>query len=130
MMTTTASSTFRRALEEHLSALQGKDLVRFAATLGDDATVIDGAGRIVRGTDRVLRSYAAWFADADPWTFAYELLLVHEIGRAGLALIDVTYKQVPGATPTRFLLSLLFEQEPGGAWKFIYDQNTPRTTAA
>ncbi|HTJ27446.1 MAG TPA: nuclear transport factor 2 family protein [Candidatus Limnocylindria bacterium] len=130
MTTTEDTTTFRRALDEHLGAIQTKNLVRFAATLGDNVTVVDGAGGIVQGTDRVLRSHAAWFADADPWTFAYEVQYLRDLGTAGLALIDVTYRQTPEATPSRFLLSLVFVRESDGTWKFVYDQNTSRPNAA
>jgi ketosteroid isomerase-like protein len=130
MTTTEDATTFRRALDQHLDAIQNKDLVRFAGTLGENVTVVDGAGTIVQGTDRVLRSHAAWFAAVDPWEFAYELLYLRDLGTAGLALIDVTYRSNPDAVPSRFLLSLIFTRESDGTWKFVYDQNTARRNAA
>jgi uncharacterized protein (TIGR02246 family) len=130
MTTTHETTTFRRALDEHLGAIQSKDLVRFASTLGDNVTVVDGAGRITQGTDRVLRSHAAWFADPDPWTFAYDVMYLRDLGTAGLALIDVTYHQRPEAPPSRFLLSLVFVRESDGTWRFVYDQNTAHQNAA
>jgi ketosteroid isomerase-like protein len=120
-----ATSAFREALDEHLAALQARDAARFAATLGDDAAVVDGGGAITRGTDAVLRSHAEWFDAPEPWTFAYELVLARETPTAGLALIDVTYRHTPDAEPARFLLSLVFERGADGAYKLVYDQNTP-----
>jgi ketosteroid isomerase-like protein len=120
-----ATTSFRAALDEHLSALQARDIDRFAATLGDDAAVVDGAGAIKRGTDAVLRSHAEWFAMPEPWTFAYELVFTRETPSSGLALIDCTYRHTPDAEPARFLLSLVFERDARGTYKFVYDQNTP-----
>lgn len=117
--------TFREALDEHLSALQARDVRRFSATFGDDVSAVDGRGRITRGTDAVLRSHTEWFAAREPWTFDYEPVLTREGAGMALALIEVTYREGPAAPPTRFLLSLVFEREPNGAWKFVFDQNTP-----
>lgn len=122
-MTSATASGLRAALDEHLSALRAKDAARFGATLGADVAVVDGKGRITRGTEAVLRSHAEWFAAPEPWTFDYEVLLTREA--AGLALVDVTYRHTPDAAPARFLLSLVFERDAGGGWKFVYDQNTP-----
>ncbi|HEX3463218.1 MAG TPA: nuclear transport factor 2 family protein [Candidatus Elarobacter sp.] len=120
----TTASAFRAALDEHLAALQARDADRFAATLGDDVVVIDGGGAITRGTDAVLRSHAEWFGSPDPWTFDYDVLLTRETASAGLSVIDVTYRHTPDAEPARFLLSLVFERDDQGTFKFVYDQNT------
>ena len=117
--------TFRAALDEHLAALCARDVDRFAATLGDDAIVVDGAGELKRGTGAVLQSHAEWFRMAEPWTFAYDVVFTRETPSSGLALLDVTYRHTPDAAPSRFLLSLVFERDATGAFKFVYDQNTP-----
>ena len=122
--TVTAGATFCEALEEHLGALQARDADRFAATLGDEVVVVDGKGAITRGSETVLASHAAWFADPAAWSFAYEVVLTRELATAALALLDVTYRHTPQSTPSRFLLSLLFARDASGAWKFVYDQNT------
>lgn len=125
-MTATASGTFHDALEEHLNALQAKDVERFGNTLGDDVIVVDGKGALVRGTDAVCTSHAEWFRMADPWRFNYDVVFTRELGAsAGLALLDVTYRHTPDAQPARFMLSLVFERETSGRWSFVYDQNTP-----
>jgi ketosteroid isomerase-like protein len=118
------AQTVREALDEHLGALQARDVDRFAVTLGSDAAVVDGAGAIVRGTDAVLASHAAWFAVPHAWTFDYDVVFTREMGDAGLALIDVKYREMPDAAPARFLLSLVFERDDDGTLKFVYDQNT------
>ncbi|HEY0615546.1 MAG TPA: nuclear transport factor 2 family protein [Candidatus Elarobacter sp.] len=124
-MNAPAVSAFRDALDEHLGALRARDVDRFAATLGTDAAVVDGAGVLTRGTAEVLRSHAEWFRSPDPWTFDYEVIFARETASAGLALIEATYRHTPDAEPARFLLSLVFERDAAGAFTFVYDQNTP-----
>jgi uncharacterized protein (TIGR02246 family) len=123
-------TSFPDALREHLGALQARDAERFAATLGRDVVVIDGRGSLRSGTGAVVAAHAEWFASSDSWTFAYEIVITREFTGAGLALLDVTYRARPGAPPNRFLLSLVFEREPDGSWKFVYDQNTTLDSAA
>ena len=117
--------TFRAALDEHLGALRARDADRFAATLGDHVAVVDGGGVITRGTAEVLRSHAEWFASPDRWVFDYRIVMTRETPSSGLAVLDVTYRHTPDGEPARFLLSLLFERDAEGAFKFVYDQNTP-----
>jgi ketosteroid isomerase-like protein len=130
MTSETGHPSFADGLREHLDALRARDAARFGATLGSDVTVVDGGGTIARGRDAVLRSHAEWFASSDDWSFDYDVIFSRELGGAGLALIDVTYRQTPSADPARFLLSLLFARDENGAWKFVYDQNTPRASKA
>lgn len=125
MSTVVAPPAFGDALREHLDALCARDVERFAATLGDDVVVVDGAGTLTRGTTEVLRSHAEWFASPDPWRFDYELVFARGTMLSGLALLRVTYRQSAEATPARFLLSLVFERDADGAFRFVYDQNTP-----
>jgi uncharacterized protein (TIGR02246 family) len=120
---------FSEGLHEHLDALQAKDLARFAATLGDDVTVIDGRGGRTHGTASVLQSHAEWFAAAEPWTFEYGVIFTRVFDGAALALIDVTYRHTPDTVPARFVLSLVFARDAAGSWKFVYDQNTPLPNA-
>jgi len=120
-----AETAFRDALDEHLAALQARDVARFAATLGEDVVVVDGGGEIKRGTEAVLDSHAEWFALPVRWRFDYEVVLTRETASSGLALLRVTYTHEPGAEAVRFLLSLVFERDEGEVFKFVYDQNTP-----
>ena len=124
-MTAASATSFRAALDEHLGALQARDVERFGATLGDDVVVVDGAGTLTRGAGAVLRSHAEWFGSPDLWTFEYETVFARETASSGLALIVVTYRHTPAAEPARFLLSLVFERGADGSFKFVYDQNTP-----
>ena len=119
-------TAFRAVLDEHLGAVRNRHVIRFAATLGEDAMVVDGSGRIVRGTDAVLRSHAEWFALEDEWTFDYEVMETRVSARSGIAVLRVAYRHGDGK-PVRFLLSLVFERGDDGAYRFVYDQNTPLT---
>ena len=121
------TATFQAALDEHLAALQARDAERFAATLGNDVVVVDGRGTTTRGTDAVLRSHADWFAAAEQWSFLYRIVFTRETAMSGLALLEVTYRHTPQADASRFLLSLVFERDASGAFRFVYDQNTPLT---
>jgi uncharacterized protein (TIGR02246 family) len=118
---------FRAALAEHLGALEAKDAARFATTLGRDVVVVDGRGNRTSGTERVLQSHVDWFALPE-WTFDYDVIFTRTFDGAALALIEVVYRHTPLAEPANFLLSLVFERDGEGAWKFVYDQNTPLPT--
>jgi len=118
-------ASFQEAIDEHLGAVQARDTDRFEATLGRDVAVVDGRGRITRGIDDVLRAHAEWFRAPERWAFDYDVLLTRETASSGFALLDVTYRHTPESEPSRFLLSLLFERDTDGVFKFVYDQNTP-----
>ena len=115
---------FSAALDEHLRALQARDIARFRATLAADCVVIDGRGAITEGRDMIAHAHADWFASPDAWTFDYTVRFTREFDGAGLALIDVTYRQRPADAPSHFLLSLFFARDAAGEWRFVYDQNT------
>jgi len=119
------ADTFSAALQEHLSAIQARDAERFVRTLGRDVIVVDGKGVITRGTAEVQASHAAWFAmDAD-WRFQYQIVATRESSFFALALLHVTYRHTASEQPSRFLLSLVFERDKDGEFRFVYDQNTP-----
>jgi hypothetical protein len=45
------------------------------------------------GSAAVLAAHAEWFAASDPWSFDYEIVVLREFAGAGLALLDVTYRE-------------------------------------
>lgn len=110
------------ALDEHLEAIATRDIDRFAATLAaDDVRFVGGDGRIVEGRENVVAAHRDWFMD-DAWTFEPEILWTREEQSAGWALTRVRYRE-PSAEK-QFLLLFAFIEEDG-AWKVLYDQNTP-----
>jgi hypothetical protein len=58
----------------------------------------------------------------DRWTFDPEILWTREEASAAWALMRVTYREAQNSK--QFLLFFLFVQE-SGAWRLLYDQNTP-----
>lgn len=119
-MTTTV--TLLEALEEHVEAIKMRDIDRFAATLAaDDVRFVGGDGRIIEGPENVVAAHRDWFMD-EGWTFDPELLWTREEASAAWALMRVTYREAQGSK--QFLLLFLFVQE-SGAWRLLYDQNTP-----
>ncbi len=120
------AETFLEALTEHLDAIATRDIDRFAATLAtDDVRFVGGDGRIIEGRENAVAAHRAWFSE-EGWRFEPELLWTREESGAGCALTRVTYTAAAGQT--QFLLLLLFVSEDG-AWKLVYDQNTPITSA-
>lgn len=117
------ATDFQHALQEHMDAIVARDVARFEATLGDDVVTVDGSGGITRGTAAVLASHASWFGTPEPWTFRYETVLARETVSSGFALLRVTYEQ--NGVSSRFLLSVIFERDARGVFRFVYDQNTP-----
>jgi len=118
----TEDPTFLEALTEHLDALSMRDLDRFAATLAaDEVRLVGGEGGEIEGRENVIAAHREWFMD-DTWIFSPELVWTHEESGAAWALARVTYTERSGKK--LFWLLLLFIREDG-AWKLVYDQNTP-----
>ncbi|HKU67433.1 MAG TPA: nuclear transport factor 2 family protein [Candidatus Baltobacteraceae bacterium] len=116
------AATLLEALEEHLDAITTRDIDRFAATLAPhDVRFAGGDGRIVEGRENVIAAHREWFMD-DRWRFDPEILWTREEAGAAWALTRVTYREAQSSK--QFLLLFLFVQE-SGAWRLIYDQNTP-----
>lgn len=118
---------FLAALNEHIRAIQARDLARFAATVtgGDDVRLIGPGGSQLIGREAILGAHRDWFASG-AFTFRPRVVWHRETEEMGLALLDVEYAD-PGGMPTRFLLSLVFVREADGAFRLVYDQNTPGT---
>ncbi len=79
----------------------------------------------MQGIDAVLRSHAEWFGLPERWSFDYDVVLTRETASSGFALLRVTYRHTRESEPSHFLLSLLFERNADGVFRFVYDQNTP-----
>lgn len=101
-----------------------RDIDRFAATLAtEDVRLVGGDGRIIQGKDNAIAAHREWFMN-DAWTFEPEMLWTREESGAGWALTRVQYRE--SGVERQFLLLFLFVVEDG-AWKLVYDQNTPIT---
>jgi ketosteroid isomerase-like protein len=116
-----ARQTFQAALIDHLDAISGHDIDRFACTLHRDVHLIGPMGSQIAGYDDAVAAHRGWFAEAG-WTFEPTVLWSGEREGAAWALTDVRYSN--GSELNRFLLFLMFVRD-GESWKLIYDQNTP-----
>lgn len=115
------TASFLEALDEHLEAINERDIDRFAATLAqNDVRFVGGDGRIIEGRENAIAAHRDWFLD-DTWVFEPELLWTREEAGAAWALTRITYREPGGER--QFLLLFLFAQE-NGEWRLVYDQNT------
>lgn len=78
-------------------------------------------GRVIEGRDNIVAAHRDWFMN-DRWTFEPEILWTREQTDAGWALTLVHYKENGKG---RDFLSLFIFVDEDGAWKLVYDQNTP-----
>ncbi len=118
----TPATSLSEALQDHFEAIAERDIDRFSATLSaDDLRLVGGEGRIIHGRDNAVAAHRDWFADAR-WTFEPEILWMREEATAGWVLTRVRYTDAENER--QFLLLLIFMNEDG-AWKLVYDQNTP-----
>ncbi|MEQ8179887.1 MAG: nuclear transport factor 2 family protein [Amphiplicatus sp.] len=119
-----APPDFGAALQEHLAAIQARDLDAFAATLTADETLytVFPNGGALTTRQAAVDLHRDWFADPN-WVWEGET--VHKIVGAdmALALIKYDYRDTPEGAPRSAWLSLLFRLEDG-EWRLVHDQNT------
>lgn len=120
----TQAASLLEALNDHLDAITNRNIDAFAETIAsDDLHLVGADGSIIEGRENAVAAHRDWFSN-DSWTFEPEILWTREEQGAGWALTRVDYRE--GETQRRFLLLFLFVVEDG-AWKLVYDQNTPIT---
>lgn len=122
-----AVDRFAIALHEHLDALDARDAERFARTVSrpGPVCVVGPRGVVTEGFAHILDAHRAWFAEPERWSFQWREVWRRSGEDFGVALLDVTYRNVADEAPVRFMLSLVFAREDDGEWRLIYDQNTP-----
>jgi ketosteroid isomerase-like protein len=115
--------TFRDALEEHLRAIEARDLDALAATVAEtDLVLIMADGKLVRSAREFLDAHRAWFATPG-WTLQARELELYEGAELGVAVFELEYREPP-ATHSRSYLTLVFQKQHG-RWRMVHDQNTP-----
>jgi ketosteroid isomerase-like protein len=118
---------FRETLEEHLRAIQQRDLPALRATLPDDELVLIMAdGRLVRSVAEFLELHRGWF-EATTWTLGVEPVSVREGPDLGVAVLHLDYHDTPAdGRPIHetSYLTLVFARQ-GDRWVMVQDQNTP-----
>ena len=120
---------FAEAVERHLAAVRERDLDGFLATVHDDVSVVLVNGRLVEGREAVAAFHRDWFADPD-WSWSLSPVRLRTAGDTGVALFAVDYRDLDGngqPYELRYLLSLSFARQDGGAWLLLHDQNTSTT---
>jgi uncharacterized protein (TIGR02246 family) len=114
------------ALQEHLSALQRKDLAAYAATLADEVVLILPDGSVLDGKAAVVELHREMFAD-DSWTQERTVRRVLTAGSTGWVLIEYRFVvvdaegQVVSDRRAYFTLTYALVED---RWLVIADQNT------
>jgi ketosteroid isomerase-like protein len=115
--------TFRDALEEHLRAIEARDLDALAATVAEkDLVLIMADGKLLRTTREFLDAHRTWFA-MPGWTLQARELELLESTDLGVAVFELDYREPP-AIHSRSYLTLVFQKQQG-RWRMVQDQNTP-----
>lgn len=114
------------ALEEHLSALERKDLDAYAATLADEVVLILPDGTVLDGKAAVVELHREMFAD-DSWTQERTVRRVLSAGSTGWVLIEYRFVVVDGdgtvVSDSRAYFTLTYALVDG-RWLVVADQNT------
>ncbi|MEV0131601.1 nuclear transport factor 2 family protein [Dactylosporangium sp. NPDC050688] len=114
------------ALEEHLSALERKDLDAYAATLADEVVLILPDGTVLDGKAAVVELHREMFAD-DSWTQERTVRRVMVAGSTGWVLIEYRFVVVDSdgkvVSDSRAYFTLTYASVDG-RWLVIADQNT------
>lgn len=115
-----AKTGLDEALEEHLAALERKDLDAYAATLADEVVLILPNGTLVDGKAAMVEFHREMFAD-DGWTQERTVRRVIDKGNTGWVLIE--YRWITAESQTRAYFTLTYALVDG-RWLVVADQNT------
>jgi ketosteroid isomerase-like protein len=119
--------TFRETLNEHLRAIQTRDLAALIETLpAERLTLVTSDGRLVRTVDEFLALHKDWFASLS-WSLDAAILDAVEGEDFGLAVLRLDYRdRPPNREPIHeaSCLTLVFQRQ-AGRWALLHDQNTP-----
>ncbi|CAN5676676.1 hypothetical protein BH24ACT26_BH24ACT26_22620 [soil metagenome] len=124
--------TFRETLDEHLRAINNRDLQALEKTLASqELTLITANGELFTDTSEFLELHRGWF-ELTTWTVDIVVVGVIETADLAVATIRLRYRDSPGeGDPIDELsyLTLVFERMDG-RWLLVQDQNTPIKTAS
>ena len=115
---------FRAALDDHIAAVQGRDLEAFEATLtsGEDLYVIFPGGAALETKDAILDFHREWFSDKD-WIWDIQVEKIIEGEDMATAVTRYAYRDNAEGAPRLAWLVLVFKLEDG-EWRLVHDQNT------
>lgn len=119
---------FNETLEQHLDAIQQRNLGALMETLPEngDLILIMPNGRMMRTVTEYINFHKEWFDDQD-WSVSTELVAKNQVDDMGYATLNLEYKDVdPDGNPIMMLLilNLIFEKRDD-QWVLVHDQNTP-----
>ncbi len=122
---------FNETLEQHLDAIQQRNLGALMETLPEngDLILIMPNGRMMRTVTEYINFHKEWFDDQD-WSVSTELVAKNQVDDMGYATLNLEYKDVdPDGNPIMMLLilNLIFEKRDD-QWVLVHDQNTPINT--
>jgi hypothetical protein len=124
---------FRTTLDAHLGAIVARDLQALLPTLttGEALTMIAPDGYEFETRTQYVDFHRQWFAAQDQGKLEFEIVRVIEAPALAHALVRYRYaaKDQHGTTRTSVAwLTLTFALE-NGAWRLVFDQNTPVSAA-
>jgi ketosteroid isomerase-like protein len=118
--------TFLDALNEHLNAIQQRNIKALEPTVAENVTVIDPNGARSDGKKEFLHFHTNWFAQSN-WQRNDTILTTSVSDSIGHTLIQYQYIQNDTAGNIEFQLHayqiLIFKNSDAG-WQLIFDQNT------
>jgi ketosteroid isomerase-like protein len=125
---------FRATLDAHLGAIVARDLRALLPTLttGEALTMIAPNGYRFDTRTQYVDFHRKWFASKDEGKLEFEVVRVIESPALAHVLLRYRYRakdQQGKAQTTLAWLALTFALE-NGAWRLVFDQNTPITAAS
>ncbi|MEM7030063.1 MAG: nuclear transport factor 2 family protein [Chloroflexota bacterium] len=119
--------TFEDTLQEHLSAIENRDLEAFMSTIANDGTltIILPNGTILDDYQKIIDFHKGWFDDPD-WSLALTPIRQWQSDQVGMAIFNVIYHDLDAeGNPYQlaYILSLIFAKQ-GQGWLLVHDQNT------
>jgi ketosteroid isomerase-like protein len=120
--------SFDQTLEQHINALQTKNLDVFLETVPHtgDLTLILLNGRLIASAEEFVAMHREWFGDPD-WAMAITVIRKVVGSDLGFALLDVAYDDVDReGQPIHktYFLQVVFRRHEDGRWLLTHDQNT------
>lgn len=109
------------------ASVANQDWDQFASFIADEAIFV--AATVLQGKEAVLEGWAVFFGDGAPkLVWKPELVVIQEDGELGMTRGPFTVEQ-PGPDGTVMSQSGLFnsiwQRQPDGSWKVIFDTGCP-----
>lgn len=118
--------TFLDALNDHLNAIQQRNIKALEPTVAENVTVIDPNGTRSDGKKEFMLFHTNWFAQPN-WKRNDTILTKSVSDSIGYTLIQYQYIQNDTSGNIEFELHayqiLIFENSDAG-WQLVFDQNT------